>query len=294
MSDMDTSDDNTPVAPIVTSVASTSGLTISIHPLVLLNVSDHYTRTKLQTSQSTGIYGVLLAQQSGRDIDIIHSFELKLNQDNMTFDQEYLGTKLDQLKQVFPHLDFMGWYTVGEAPTSMDLELHNQILHRNESSLFLQLHPQALQEQSPSLPVGLYETIYEVHEDSPRLVFVKTPYKIETNDAERIAVDHVAKPDMSSADTSLSSTLLSSLTTQKNALSMLHSRLVFLQQYLQDTKNGTVPMDHDILRQISSVCQRTPVTDHAAFDDQFSRVMLLRKDRHESDITFIVHYDVDG
>ncbi|KAI8062850.1 COP9 signalosome subunit 6 [Gongronella butleri] len=275
MSDMDTSDDTQ--APLVSSIESTSGLAISIHPLVLLNVSDHYTRTKLQNPSAVGIYGALLAQQSGRDIDIINSFELNVNADTMTIDQDYLSTKLDQLKQVFPHLDFMGWYTVGEAPTALDIKLHDQVLHRNESSLFLQLNPQSLNggdhasKMGATMPVDLYESMYEVHEDRPRLVFVKTSYRIETNDAERIAVDHVAKPDMSSTETSLSSSLLSSLTTQKNALSMLHSRLVFLQQYLQDVKSGVVPTDHEILRQVSSICLRSPVTDQLAFDDQYSR-----------------------
>lgn len=67
------------------------------------------------------------------------------------------------------------------------------------------------------------------------------------------------------------------LTTQKNAAIMLYTRLQFLQTYLQDTKNGVIPVDHDILRQISSLCLRSPVTDQAAFDDQFSRVMATIK-----------------
>lgn len=56
-----------------------------------------------------------------------------------------------------------------------------------------------------SLPIGMYESIYDTHHDIPRLVFVKTSYKIETIEAERIAVDHVAKPDISSTQSSLGS-----------------------------------------------------------------------------------------
>lgn len=59
---------------------------------------------------------------------------------------------------------------------------------------------------------------------------------------------------------------------------MLYTRLQFLQTYLQDTKNGVIPIDHDILRQISSLCLRSPVTDQAAFDDQFSRVMAIKSE----------------
>ncbi|KAI8344278.1 maintenance of mitochondrial structure and function-domain-containing protein [Chlamydoabsidia padenii] len=271
MTSMDTSDDNS--TPIVSTQESNSGLSISIHPLVLLNISDHHTRTRLQIqSDEVNICGALLAQQSGRDIDIINSFEVPL--DETTIDQNYLITKLDQLKQVFPNLDFIGWYSTGTTPTERDLKIHGQFLEKCESSLFLQLDPRAITNETSqkSLPVGMYESIYDLsHQEIPRVQFVKNHYKIETNEAERIAVDHVAKPDMSSHESSLGSSLGSYLTTQKNAALMLHTRLQFLQTYLQDTKNGVIPVDHDILRQISSLCLRSPVTDQAAFDDQFTR-----------------------
>jgi len=47
---------------------STSSLEFKVHPLVLINVSDHYTRTKANTggSPSTRVLGVLLGSQSGR------------------------------------------------------------------------------------------------------------------------------------------------------------------------------------------------------------------------------------
>ncbi|CAO3633648.1 unnamed protein product [Cunninghamella echinulata] len=272
MNPMDISEDTSSNLPIVSSTESNSGLSISIHPLVLLNISDHYTISKLQNPSKNGIYGAILAQQSGRDIDIINSFELPFDDTTKTIDETYLTTKLEQLRQVFPHLDFMGWYTIGVAPTELDLKIHDQLLNRNESSLFLQLDPHALSgNEHRSLPIDLYESMYDTHHDAPRLVFVKTSYKIETIEAERIAVDHVAKPDISSTQSSLGSSLGSYLTTQKNATIMLHARLQFLQQYLQDTKNGVIPMDHDIIRQISSVCLRSPVTDQIAFNDQYSR-----------------------
>lgn len=66
--------------------------------------------------------------------------------------------------------------------------------------------------------------------------------------------------------------MVSHLTTQRNAIAMLHSRIQFLHQYLQDTKDGKIPMDHDIIRQIVSVCRRAPLTTSPEFDAQFSTV----------------------
>lgn len=44
------------------------------------------------------------------------------------------------------------------------------------------------------MPVSLYESIIEVIDNEPQVVFVAADYEIETGEAERIAVDHAAKP----------------------------------------------------------------------------------------------------
>lgn len=31
------------------------------------------------------------------------------------------------VKQVFPNLDFMGWYSIGTEPSELDLKLHEQV-----------------------------------------------------------------------------------------------------------------------------------------------------------------------
>lgn len=53
---------------------------------------------------------------------------------------------------------------------------------------------------------------------------------------------------------------------------MLHARISFLYQYLQDVKDGVIPMDYDIIRQISTVCRRSPLMEGNAFNEQFSTV----------------------
>ncbi|KAG1517117.1 hypothetical protein G6F53_001620 [Rhizopus delemar] len=240
---------------IVSNLQSSSGLSISVHPLVLLNISDHYTRIRLQNPsiiENGRVFGALLASQSGRDIDIVNSFELpfQLAEDgvNHLLDKTFLLYKLDQLKQVFPTLDFMGWYSIGIQPTELDLKLHEQ-----------------------QFDIEFYEPIMDMVDGNyTRLVFIKTSYKLETGEAERIAIDHVAKPSSTTSDTSLGNALVSHLTTQRNAIAMLHSRIQFLHEYLQDVKSGLMPVDHNLLRQISSVCKRSTVLEKKAFDDQFS------------------------
>lgn len=121
----------------------------------------------------------------------------------------------------------MGWYTLGSAPSEADLKLHEQVtnahkrqseteivtcalkfLQVSESALFLQMDPMALQASGAAkeFPVDIYESIIDIVEGNTRLVFIKSTYKVETGEAECIAVDHVAKPSSSSADTGLGNT----------------------------------------------------------------------------------------
>lgn len=38
-------------------------------------------------------------------------------------------------------MDFIGWYTTGDAPNSTDIKIHKQICDINESPLMLKLNP---------------------------------------------------------------------------------------------------------------------------------------------------------
>jgi len=59
---------------LVSSKSSDSGLQVLLHPLVLLNISDHITRHTAR-QQHGPIVGALLGQQQGRTISLEHVFE---------------------------------------------------------------------------------------------------------------------------------------------------------------------------------------------------------------------------
>ena len=59
-------------------MSSTSGLTFKLHPLVILNISDHHTRVKAQRNGiATRVLGCVIGIQTGRTVEIFNSFELK-------------------------------------------------------------------------------------------------------------------------------------------------------------------------------------------------------------------------
>jgi len=248
---------------------SAGSLTLRLHPLVIINISDHWTRAKVQQNQQNPrVVGALMGTQQGRVIEIYNSFELPFaSKDGQTqIDLAFLNKKNEQFKKVFKTYDFLGWYSTGDKVHQNDIEVHKQLLEFNESPLYLLLDAVACN-TSKELPIFIYESELHVVQDTPTLMFVKAPFKIETGEAERIAVDHIARivPSGGSAGSLLTAHLMGI----HNAISMLHTRIKVLINFLEATKNGKVPKDNAMLRKIAGLCHQLPAIDSPTFSRDF-------------------------
>ncbi|KAJ3274321.1 hypothetical protein HDV01_003165 [Terramyces sp. JEL0728] len=200
---------------------------IKLHPLAILNISDHYTRLSLQNKDAR-VIGAILGTQNGREIEIMNSFEIPLS--DKTVDKVYMLQKQEQYKQVFPKLEFLGWYSSGSELNQVDNILHKQFLDVNESPLYLKLDPHSNTKQ---LPIKIYESFMEPNSGSIQLL--ESTFIIETGEAERIAVDHVAHISNES----------------ENACKLAK--------------------DHTLLRQISSLLARLPLIQDPEFENDFQK-----------------------
>lgn len=208
---------------------TTSGLHASLHPLVLLTISDYLTRHTLRGSKEP-LIGALLGQQKGREITIEHAYDIKIlpaetGGEGWRIHETFFADRLQQYKDVHkdPPLDLVGWWTISTSsgPGSELLGIHKHILQTfNETSLVLTFHPEAAGrkalEQSnehagSKLPLTIFESVYErstgnadgdsiMTDDEPSKVeqemdikFAAIPYEVVTGEAEMIAMDFVAK-----------------------------------------------------------------------------------------------------
>ena len=108
------------------------------------------------------MFGALIGKKNGRDIKLMNSFELALDHqlstsEAMVIDIEYYKMKEEQFRQVFSNMDLLSWYSTGDQPTMLDINVHKQICDINESPLFLQLSPG--KQNTTDLPVSLYESV---------------------------------------------------------------------------------------------------------------------------------------
>ena len=100
---------------------------------------------------------------------------------------------------------------MGTQPTPLDLAIHTQLLAYNESPIFLQLHPAGTSAPSTSsgnvgsnLPLDIYESIVDIVNGKSETRFVRIAgedggYRVETGEAERIAVESASRTAVASA-----------------------------------------------------------------------------------------------
>ncbi|PVD19165.1 hypothetical protein C0Q70_21730 [Pomacea canaliculata] len=260
---------DTPGAGVMAVQGTTGSVSVSVHPLVIMNISEHWTRARAQEGKPVQVLGALIGQQKGRQIEVMNSIELAFDivEGDIIINMEYYHTKEEQFKQVFSEMDFLGWYTTGELPSVSDIKIHKQIFQIYESPLFLKLNPFA---RNTDLPISVFESVIDLVSGEATVLFVQLDYTLATEEAERIGVDHVAR--MSSGDTGDNSAVAEHLQAQHSAIKMLHNRIALILQYIQAVEKGEVPKDHDVLREVYSLCYRLPVLSTLRFKEDYYNI----------------------
>lgn len=252
---------------IMAATGTVGSVTTSLHPLVIMNISEHWTRTKAQEGKPKKVFGALIGKQKGRNIELMNSFELDFTvvEDKVIIDRDYYNMKEEQFKQVFSEMDFLGWYSTGEAPTETDVHVHKQICEIHESPLFLLMNPGA---RHADLPLTLYESIIDLVKGEARMLFVKLAFTLATEEAERIGLDHVARISGAS-DMSRESRVSEHFTVQHSAIKMLSSRLAIIRDYVQAVESGELEYNHEIMRDAKALADRLPVLESELFLPEF-------------------------
>lgn len=193
-----------PSNPLLTSRPPEAALSVQLHPLVLLTITDYITR-HISRQQSSPILGVMIGQQNGRTITLEHAYECKtsLQNDAITLDAEWFVDRLEQYRDVHkaPALDLVGIFMPGniEGPDEAHLQAVKQVqkLSGNDAVMLLLFHANMVDDlQGGKLPITLYESVIEQQDggmmEERDVKFREVSFEVETGDAEMIGVDFVA------------------------------------------------------------------------------------------------------
>ncbi|KAJ4455173.1 putative COP9 signalosome complex subunit 6a [Paratrimastix pyriformis] len=240
---------------------------VKVHPLVIIAISDHYTRTKANQGKQT-VMGCLMGTQSARTLEIMTSFEIVYERsgDTVTVNPALLKAREEQMKGVFPDYDILGWYTTAPALTPSDTKIHRDLCELVENQLIaMTVDCQDIDKKDhKDLPISVFEPEAVIVDGNPLLAFRSIAYRVETLEPERISVDAVARM-ATAGDDSVSSQLTAHLHSMRSAILMLNSRVTMILNYLQQTVDGL------ILRAIASLCHRLPVMNTPTFESDYLR-----------------------
>lgn len=246
-------------------------VSIQLHPLAVLNISDHLTRAKYLTGKDSNyrVVGALLGKQNGRSLDIVNTVEIKFasdgkgGQDRSRIDEAFCNDRLEAYKKLFPDLECIGWYSAAKDQTDMpalaDAALHKKFQRFTESPLLAILNPESVEAlKKKTLPLF----VYELDNTTSSAQFIRLDYSLATSDSERIAVDHIAKATDASTTTSLLST---NMVASLNALKLLRRKIRFLVDMVRQGP-PEVRANHTFMRRLQQICAQLPIAERADFE----------------------------
>ncbi|KAE8225030.1 hypothetical protein CF319_g2179 [Tilletia indica] len=261
---------------------------LAIHPLLILNMSEHLTRFQMQTeNKDIAVYGILLGTQQGRDIECTtHSKSYwsttkpagarrpqRVPKWTMTCSRR---VKTSSSKS---SLSLKSWAGIPAGPSQMNVTWQftsrlKRPSKRGDDDLPLYAYETVLEVAGPSKDTtskptsteGTTKQTDEEEEESMHVLWAPCGYRVEFGEAERIAVDHASKPPESGSGETTS--LIANLTTQYSAVKMLSDRVHAVSQYVALVQSGAFSRDHETLRQIRALVSCLPVVGMPELKDE--------------------------
>jgi len=238
-----------------------------IHPLVVLHIADHHTR-EYQQQNKDRVLGALMGEQIGRVVNVYDAFELAvktLPDNTVTVDEKTFEGDLKLFKEAYPKYECLGWYSTGQKIQPADAAIHRTMNKYNERPLYLLFNTRVDGDQR-DLPISVYEEVVHISADRSSTEFVPTAFKIESEEAERVAAVHCAKV-VNTVDSG--SGVSTHYTALVKAITMFNGRIKVLSDFLKDVAANKIEADHKILRQLKGLVNRLPTMQSPDFREDF-------------------------
>ncbi|SCV02545.1 LAME_0H02608g1_1 [Lachancea meyersii CBS 8951] len=233
---------------------------VTVAPLVLLSVLDHYKR--INTPAHKRCVGVILGSVQGTTVRVTNSFALPFEEDEKNpevwfLDHNYIENMNDMCKKINAKEKLIGWYHSGPKLKAADLKINDLFKkytgERQQQPLLLIVD---VQQQGVGLPTTAYTAVEQVKDDgtSTEKTFLHLPSSIEAEEAEEIGVEHLLRDVRDQAAGGLSV----KLTNQLKSLKGLQQKLADIAAYLEKVSLSKLPVNHTILGKLQDVFNLLP------------------------------------
>lgn len=237
----------------------TDNRSVTVAPLVLLSVVDHYNRIAKNTSKR--VVGVLLGESNpnNSNIRVLNSYAVPFEEDEKNsdvwfLDHNYIESMRDMFKKVNAKEKLIGWYHSGPKLRASDAQINELFKSYTPDPLLLIVDVQPAAD-SVGIPTDAYLAIEEIKDEGkPSKTFVHVPSLIEAEEAEEIGVEHLLRDIRDAARGNLATRITNQLT----SLQGLHNHLAEIVAYLQKVLDGSLPPNHVILGKLQDVFNLLP------------------------------------
>ncbi|KAI6241434.1 26S proteasome non-ATPase regulatory subunit 7 [Aphelenchoides fujianensis] len=283
---------------------------VVVHPLVLLNTVDHFTRIS-KTSSVKRVVGVLLGSlKPDKTLDVANSFAVPFDEDEEDkkawfLDRDYLEEMYHMFFKVAAKEKIVGWYHTGPKLSKasdrfFSLVLTNDIAINEQLKRFtpnpvlvvIQALPKDL-----GLPTEAYIEVQEVHDDGtpPIKTFEHVPSEIGAEEAEEVGVEHLLRDIKDQT----AGTLSQRITDQVLGLRGLGGQLADIERYLREVARGELPVNHAVIYYIQEMLNLLPDVTKPEFVEAHNvqtndQLMSKQRRRRESNASRDFHSPLIG
>ncbi|ODV80230.1 Mov34-domain-containing protein [Suhomyces tanzawaensis NRRL Y-17324] len=229
---------------------------VSVSPLVLLSVVDHYNRVAKDSKKR--VVGVILGDSSTDTIKVTNSYAIPFEEDEKNpsvwfLDHNFIDSMGEMFKKINAKEKLIGWYHSGPKLKPSDLKINEVFKKYTANPLLLIVD---VQPREVGIPTDAYFSVDDIKNDgsAAEKTFVHVPSLIEAEEAEEIGVEHLLRDIRDQAAGNLSLRV----TQTYQSLLGLHQKLKEIANYLDKVYQRKLPLNHTILGKLQNVFNLLP------------------------------------
>jgi 26S proteasome regulatory subunit N8 len=242
--------------PTATSESTFLDKTVTVSPLVLLSVVDHYNRVAKDSKKR--VVGVVLGDNSSDTIRVTNSYAIPFEEDEKNpsvwfLDHNFIESMGEMFKKINAKEKLIGWYHSGPKLKPSDLKINDAFKKYTLNPLLLIVD---VQPRDVGIPTDAYYAVDDIKNDgsAAERTFVHVPSLIEAEEAEEIGVEHLLRDIRDQAAGNLSLRVTQSY----QSLLGLHQKLREIANYLDKVYQKKLPINHTILGKLQNVFNLLP------------------------------------
>ncbi|CAB4410693.1 unnamed protein product [Rhizophagus irregularis] len=252
-------------------VPQSRSFTVSVNPVVLFSVLDHYLRRQEKQHR---VIGTLLGVRSedGSEVEVRNCFPVSHDEtDNqVAVDMEYHRNMFELHKKVNAKEVIVGWYATGSNLNQWNA-LIQDFYSREVMPPFQAIHltmDTDLKNDDKLLGVKTYVSApIGISAKPENCLFLPVPCDVKYFDAERSGLDLLAS---AKNDTDRSTSLFSDMDNLEKTIKAVFEMLERVTDYVNKVLDGSIPADNTIGRFLMDTISVVPKVDKVEFEKMFN------------------------